>query len=136
MYGRREYGPALAHYNRPLWPPGEPLRPGNRVRIPPAAILEQAAPKLKTPLPRSANVAGSAKTTVAERPAEGARPSAPAGSAYTVRQQETLFAIAKRTLGDGERWREIYQLNTDRLENEYTIPVGVVLRLPAGAKVE
>lgn len=54
-----------------------------------------------------------------------------AGPSYTVTQRETLYAISRRVLGDGRRWREIYDLNTDRLESEYEVPVGITLRLPA-----
>jgi LysM repeat protein len=56
------------------------------------------------------------------------------GPVYKVEKQETLYAIARRTLGDGRRWREIYDLNTDRLRSEYEIPIGISLRLPAEAR--
>jgi nucleoid-associated protein YgaU len=47
---------------------------------------------------------------------------------YVVRQQDTLVRIARRILGDADRWREIAALN--RLADADKIPVGLRLRLP------
>ena len=41
--------------------------------------------------------------------------------------------IAKRELGDGDRWREIYDLNRDKISNPNLIYPGQVLRLPGSA---
>jgi DNA-binding SARP family transcriptional activator len=57
---------------------------------------------------------------------------------YTVRRGDTLSAIAARTLGDGERWAELYELNraTARLpdgralDDPNLIWPGLRLRLP------
>lgn len=58
----------------------------------------------------------------------------PSTSTYTVRPGDTLSAIARATLGDGNRWREIYDLNRDVLgDNPNLIYPGSVLRLPGGA---
>lgn len=55
-----------------------------------------------------------------------------AGATYEVREADSLWKIAARQLGDGERWREIAQLNPtidpDRLS------VGQKLVLPKGAR--
>lgn len=32
-------------------------------------------------------------------------------TSYTIQQGDFLFAIAERLLGDGEKWKEIYELN-------------------------
>ncbi len=47
----------------------------------------------------------------ASREAQDARPAAPAASTYTVRRGDSLCRIAERTLGDADRWPEIYALN-------------------------
>lgn len=52
---------------------------------------------------------------------------------YRVERMETLWAIAKKTLGDGRRWREIHSLNRDRLTSETNVPAGTVLRLPSSS---
>jgi len=55
------------------------------------------------------------------------------GATYTVEPGDSLFAIAERELGDGERWREIFALNRDQIENPRVIFAGQVLRLPPAA---
>lgn len=41
------------------------------------------------------------------------RPVPPPQKTYVVKPGDTLWAIAKLTLGDGSRWREIYEANRD-----------------------
>ncbi len=48
----------------------------------------------------------------------------------TVQSGDTLWAIAARHLGDGNRWSEIYALNQDVIPDPNVIEVGQVLRLP------
>ncbi|HBN09371.1 MAG TPA: hypothetical protein DD435_12220 [Cyanobacteria bacterium UBA8530] len=55
---------------------------------------------------------------------------AAAKSSYTVVSGDTLFAIARRLLGDGTRWREIYSLNQDILKDPNKIFPGQTLKLP------
>lgn len=49
---------------------------------------------------------------------------------YTVQSGDSLWKIAKKTLGDGSRWSEIYNLNTDKIGNPDLIYPGQVLTLP------
>lgn len=49
---------------------------------------------------------------------------------YTVQKGDTLWGIAKRYLGDGSRWSEIYELNRDKVSNPNLIYAGQVLALP------
>ena len=48
----------------------------------------------------------------------------------TVVKGDTLYDIAGRLLGNVNRWPEIYELNTDRIENPDLIYPGQVLRIP------
>lgn len=58
------------------------------------------------------------------------RPALPSPKTYTVKSGDTLWAIAKRTLGDGNRWREIYNNNTGAIgKNPNLIIPGQVLRI-------
>ena len=58
------------------------------------------------------------------------RPAPPAQKTYTVKPGDTLWAIAKKTLGDGARWREIYNNNADVIgEDPNRIFPGQVLRI-------
>ncbi|MDD3251913.1 MAG: LysM peptidoglycan-binding domain-containing protein [Lachnospiraceae bacterium] len=56
---------------------------------------------------------------------------APELSSYTVRDRDCLWNIAKRYLGDGSRWPEIYGLNRDKVSNPNVIREGQVLAMPA-----
>jgi phage tail protein X len=47
---------------------------------------------------------------------------------YTIRERDTLVRIARRLLKDGERWREIAQLND--LRNAHRISPGMRIKLP------
>jgi len=50
-----------------------------------------------------------------------------------VRPGDSLWAIAKRELGDGSRWREIYEANRDVIgPDPNVIQVGMTLRIPGG----
>ncbi|RMF83034.1 MAG: LysM domain-containing protein [Planctomycetota bacterium] len=85
---------------------------------------EQSAPSSR---PASADDAGD---TTAEE-AGPVRPVARSGvRVYIVRRGDTLTAIARRELGSVRRWREIYELNNDRLESAHHLPIGFELLLP------
>ena len=56
------------------------------------------------------------------------------GEGYAVRSGDSMWLIAQRTLGDGERWREIARLNPTVDANR--LRVGQRLVVPTGARVE
>lgn len=59
-----------------------------------------------------------------------ARPAPPIPKTYTVKPGDTLWAIAKKTLGDGARWREIYNNNVDVIGKDPNLILpGQVLRI-------
>lgn len=62
----------------------------------------------------------------APRPAE----SAPKNAAYTVQSGDSLWNIAKKQLGDGSHWQEIYHLNKDKITNPNLIHPNQSLTLP------
>ncbi len=49
---------------------------------------------------------------------------------YTVKNGDSLSRIAKQHLGNENRWREIYELNRDKIKNPNLIYPGQVLRMP------
>ncbi len=53
---------------------------------------------------------------------------------YHVRKDDSLYSIAKKRLGSGSRWREIRDLNADRLPNDSVLRIGLRLRMPADAR--
>ena len=76
-----------------------------------AIVPEQPIPAAASPEP--------------ERPA--ARPQV---KTYPVKSGDCLWNIAKKQLGDGNRWKEIYNLNLDKISNPNLIHPGLVLVMP------
>lgn len=76
-----------------------------------AIVPEQPIPAAASPEP--------------ERPA--ARPQV---KTYTVKSDDCLWNIAKKQLGDGSRWKEIHNLNLDKIGNPNLIHAGLVLVMP------
>lgn len=56
---------------------------------------------------------------------------APKDTSYTVKSGDCLWNIAKKHLGDGSRWREIYDLNKDKIKNPDLIYPNQTLTLPS-----
>lgn len=56
--------------------------------------------------------------------------SAPKTRTYTVVKGDCLWNIAKKHLGNGARWREIWNLNRDKIKNPDLIYPGQVLTMP------
>jgi len=53
-----------------------------------------------------------------------------AAKTYTVAKGDNLFRIARKTLNDGKRWREIYELNKNKITNPHVIYPGQMIVLP------
>lgn len=65
-----------------------------------------------------------------EPPERSGEPEESTLGTYTVVRGDTLWGIAKKLLGDGSRWREIYNLNQDKISNPNLIYPGQVLTIP------
>lgn len=73
-----------------------------------------------------------ATAAIASIGAGGKRPAPPSPKTYTVRPGDTLWSIAKKTLGDGSRWRDVYQVNRDVIGSDPNrIMPGQTLRIPS-----
>ena len=69
------------------------------------------------------------KAVVQEPPRETT--SAPKPKTYTVKSGDCLWNIAKKELGNGSRYTEIYNLNKDKIKNPNLIYAGQVLTMPS-----
>ncbi|WP_314970652.1 LysM peptidoglycan-binding domain-containing protein [Peptostreptococcus stomatis] len=49
---------------------------------------------------------------------------------HKIKKGDRLWNIAKKTLGKGSRWTEIYALNKDVIKNPHRIPIGTVIKIP------
>jgi len=71
-------------------------------------------------------------TVTVQKTRETTNSPAPTTSAsHTVVQGETLWAIAKKYYGNGEKYTEIYNANKDKINNPNLIYPGQVLTIPA-----
>jgi nucleoid-associated protein YgaU len=64
------------------------------------------------------------------RTAEGREPDAGAGRRHTVQAGETLFGLAQRYYGDGDRFVDLYRANRGVLRSPDGLPPGTVLIIP------
>jgi nucleoid-associated protein YgaU len=71
------------------------------------------------------------RRSIGERLLGRGGPAAGASRQYLVKEGENLWKIAARELGDGNRYKEIFRLNADKLENEHEVAAGTSLKLPA-----
>ncbi len=78
------------------------------------------------------------RSAAANAPAQPAAPAVAAGEKssaapkrlHVVQDGDSLWKIAKKELGDGNRWKDIYDLNRDVLPKPESIKKGMRLRLP------
>ena len=49
---------------------------------------------------------------------------------YTVVKGDTLYGIAKKKLGDAEKWRILFDYNKETIENPKYIRVGQIIKIP------
>lgn len=75
------------------------------------------------------SVAGSVMAT-ASVSIPRSKETAPKNKTYTVKKGDTLYNISKKELGDGSRWKEIYNLNKDKIKNPDLIYPDQKLTLP------
>ena len=78
------------------------------------------------PKPDFSNVKSGSSST-APPPAQ---PLKPAPKTYTVVAGDSLSKIAKKQLGDANKWKQIFEANRDVIKNPDLIKPGQVLKLP------
>jgi nucleoid-associated protein YgaU len=116
-YGSGKYCRALEEHNaeRLTRTSGKTiLRPGAVVELPPLAVLTARDTSERSSMTRSASAS---------------EPHQEPG-VYRVREGDTLMEIASQVLGTSKRWREILELNRDKLKDERSLKVGMELRMP------
>lgn len=127
VYGDDRHWVAIAAANPAIDP--DRLLVGQTITLPPRdeVLRGHGAPGAARPAGQKPQTDGSRPPTTA--PARrGGRP-----TTYTVRAGDTLISIARSALNDAGRWREIYELNKDRLESPDVLLEGMELKLPPAA---
>ena len=149
---------ALAKYNRSGRRPTDGLPAGLKVRLPPKSVLERgsgrvvanrpapvrtdfAAPPATSvqPMPRGDGMVAASdrsKGTLSKDKSASPLPPVDEGRVFVVEEKGmTLYTVAKRTLGDGLKWKQIFDINADRVSSSQgELKVGTRLRLPEGAR--
>jgi nucleoid-associated protein YgaU len=120
-YSAGRYHSALAEYNRARIP--NKLKPGMKVVVPPAAVLDATFPKLLGP----------ANAVIAAKIRPGFFVDSQGRPAYRVGEGDTLSNIAQKHLGRSSRWQEIHDLNADKLKTANALKLGLILQLPDDA---
>ncbi|MFT3881643.1 MAG: LysM peptidoglycan-binding domain-containing protein [Gemmatales bacterium] len=142
LYGDTNYAVALAAFNKEEgFVKLDQPTPGELVAKPNREILDQKYPQYvrrltpgnlnqtsATMMANNANAPPKAGNAPAAAPTNGNLPT------YRVGKGEQLFEVAKKTLGDGYRWSEIYALNKDMLRDSTELRPDMVLKLPADAR--
>lgn len=72
---------------------------------------------------------GSSTNPVSQPEAENAR-----AATYTVKQGDTLSAIARSEYGDAGKWKQIYEANREQIEDPDLIHPGQELRIPSESR--
>jgi len=124
FYNDRKYAAALQKYNK-----NKPLTGGGMIEVPPIYVLRKQSPTPTGGTPASqpqwAPVRGSGEAPV-RAPGDNR-------GVYIVPQGvTTMMAVAKLTLGDENRWPDIYLLNPQLLPSR--LPAGSELKLPPDAR--
>jgi nucleoid-associated protein YgaU len=153
-YGQGRFYRALHAANQRQVPNIAELYVGTVVRIPPPEALDRslidpqsrASSNAKTDDPATSPASRTSKRAEPTEEADLAMPVRPRTSrpepeptreprrpTYTVKPFETLRSIARDTLNDPKRDREIYNLNRDVLDDPSVLPAGTTLTLPEDA---
>lgn len=121
-YGSSVFSSYLFECNSHLKSPDQ-LSIGTIIWIPPKPTPDGVAPKRSASGHRQAPRTGASRTT----------PKASTGRVrtYHVQPGDSLYAIAQRVLGNGNRWKELYELNKNVIGSDSSkLKVGQRLRLP------
>jgi nucleoid-associated protein YgaU len=160
-YGSGRYYKALHAANRRLVPRIDELYVGTTIKVPPVESLDPAlidppsrsrssdASATRTsrdaaPAPRSSRPAEEGRAVPSRArgevtrgvpPSRGREVDEPTRPTYRVRAHDTLRSIARDTLGDAHRYREILELNRDDIDDPNRLVAGKSLTLPEDAIV-
>lgn len=121
FYGPQE-GNRLVNIDRIFEANREVLESKDRVMVGTTIVIP--------PLPDPGSLARSNPQSFQAVSGVSERTPAASGREYVVRSGDSLWTIAQRQLGDGNRYVELRKLNDDVLEDSNRLQVGMRLRLP------
>lgn len=118
-YGDGKYWGLIAKANPDLNPDVLPV--GYQLKIPPRSGSSSR---------NSSSSTTSSSSTSSATTSSSSRSTATARATYTVERGDSLVKIADTLFADKDRWREIYELNKDKLKTPNVIQPGMKLKLP------
>lgn len=132
-YADAAFARALGNYNRQRLTPQGGIKEGVTLRIPPKEVLLAAGavpstgPSAST-IPSDATLPPPLPSGEPARAAGTQDDAAAAPSTYTIKSGDTPMAIARKTLGSAQRWRDIMKANPGLDENR--LRVGQTIKIP------
>lgn len=132
---------SLLAANRTALPDPNQVRAGVELHIP--SLSDAGAPSSDDAAGRSSDAPGGrpgapSRDAIAAAPGPSAK--SVTGSAsdgktieYEVKKGDTYYSIARQLLGNQGRWKEIQELNKDRVSDPSTMREGAKIRVPASA---
>jgi nucleoid-associated protein YgaU len=104
------------------------IQPGTLIHVPRIgpALIEKARGISGGGTVRDAGASGAA-TVAASLPTDALPRGASTGT-YTVQKGDTLSGITKKLYGKASIWRQLYDVNRDRIENPDSLKIGTILR--------
>lgn len=126
-YGTIKYFAAIAEYNKQRIPNPKHLRPGMKVMLPEAEVLEQTYPKFFH------NSGAGVTSKQQETLPQGFFFDRNGTPKYRIGSDDTLTDIAKNHLGRTTRWTQIFEMNRNVLQSPDRLKIGTVITLPADA---
>lgn len=109
----------------------------------PAQASSGGAKPKSSDKPKSSAQPLGGKAAPSQPPGSRATPAQPAGGKsspskkpgqYELKPGDTYVSIARAVLGDEKRWKEIHELNKDRIPDPTGARAGTSIRLPSGGK--
>lgn len=140
VYGDERFWTKIRDANPGIDP--DRLLVGQKLRLPSREAVRPARPA--APAAPAGKAADAGKRAEPGKPANDKEAGEPAGAAqkatapqagtYVVESGDTLIRIARKVLNDPGRWREIYELNRDKLRSPDEVPAGMMLKMPPARK--
>jgi len=114
--------------NRSILKSPDEIYVGQKLTIPPPATMETETKEAESSLVDSIfeTVKSIGRKNLSDS-SEKVKQTVP----YIVREGDNLWRIAEEQLGNGNRYKEISELNSNILKDENNLTVGMLLRLPA-----
>lgn len=112
--------------------PGQAMQPGVEAPVPaqPPGVIANVPPGfVPVPAPQESPQGGVRRGPIDE-PLTRPAPAEESVATYTVAEGDSLYKIARKVYGSGERWRQLADANAQVIGKDHSVRPGMKLRLP------